>query len=263
MTRIHQTLLACLAAALLLLAPATIPGAWSADHKNLEEGLPVEVEDAYPIAYRGTELQGLFRYDRQEHKDRFTLEPRLEMGIAPNAQARITSPFFAGNADKTGSGDVALELFYNFNMESLYVPALALSAEAEFPSGHRSNGVDTTVKFIASKMPFVNSSWLHRLHLNMAWTHNSGREEKERADMYKAILGFSGRVDPDTILVMDILRETEREKDKELNIVEVGLRRQLTPLTVVAIGVGAGIGDESPDFRATVAFQHALTWPWF
>ncbi|WP_157698782.1 hypothetical protein [Geobacter sp. DSM 9736] len=98
----------------------------------------------------------------------------------------------------------------------------------------------------------------------MAWTHNSGRaEELERADMYKAIFGFSGRVDPDTMMVIDIIRENEREKDKESNVVELGFRRQLTPLTVIAVGAGAGFGDESPDFRATVAFQHSLTWPWF
>ena len=248
----------------MLLLGALNDVAFSADHNNLEEGLPVEVEDAYPIHYRGTELQGLFRYDRQEHKDRFRLEPRLEVGIAPNAQARLTAPFFAGNADKTGSGDVDLELFYNFNTESLYLPATALSAKAEFPSGEKSRGVDTTVKFIASKMPFINTSWLHRLHLNVAWMHNSGRdEETERADMYKAILGFSGRLGPDTMMVIDVLRETEREKDKESNVVEVGLRRQITPLTIVAVGVGAGFGDESPDLRATIAFQHSLTWPWF
>ena len=26
--------------------------AWSADHRNLEEGIPTTIEDAFPIAYR-------------------------------------------------------------------------------------------------------------------------------------------------------------------------------------------------------------------
>jgi hypothetical protein len=32
----------------------------------------------------------------------------------------------------------------------------------------------------------------------------------------------------------------------------------LTPLALVGIGIGAGIGDESPDVRATIAFQHSF-----
>jgi hypothetical protein len=31
-----------------------------------------------------------------------------------------------------------------------------------------------------------------------------------------------------------------------------------TPLTVIAWGVGAGIGEDSPDFRATIGFQHSF-----
>ena len=44
-----------------------------------------------------------------------------------------------------------------------------------------------------------------------------------------------------------------------LNLVEAGLRWQMTPLTVLTAGVGAGFGRDSPDVRATIGFQHALT----
>ena len=48
----------------------------AADHTNLEEGLPTRVEDAYPIAYRAFEFQGLARYENldAEEDDRLTLE---------------------------------------------------------------------------------------------------------------------------------------------------------------------------------------------
>ena len=54
--------------------------------------------DAFPIEYRAFELQGLARYEKldEDDDDRLTLEPRLEWGFAPNWQAKVISPFFAG-----------------------------------------------------------------------------------------------------------------------------------------------------------------------
>jgi hypothetical protein len=34
----------------------------------------------------------------------------------------------------------------------------------------------------------------------------------------------------------------------------------VTPLSVLAASVGAGLGEESPDVRASLAFQQLLTW---
>jgi hypothetical protein len=118
------------------------PPAQAADHVNLEEEIPVQVEDAYPIPCRGREFQGLLRYERTDDKDRFRFEPRLELGIAPNWQARLSAPFLLGSADKTGSGDVRLEAFYNFNMESLRLPAFALAlARSQYEPAHSHAGL--------------------------------------------------------------------------------------------------------------------------
>ncbi|MFN7139745.1 MAG: transporter, partial [Limisphaerales bacterium] len=147
---------------------AALAGATSfgADHQNLEEGLPVSVEDAYPIAYRGREIQSVFRYDRtHDDKNRVTLEPRIELGIAPNTEFEIRAPFYLGNADRTGSGDIALGVLYNFNTESLMLPAFSLGAEGVVPTGKDSRGFDTAVKFIVTKS--VSKSGLDRIHLNL------------------------------------------------------------------------------------------------
>jgi hypothetical protein len=77
----------------------------AADHMNLEEGLPTQLEDAYPIAFRGREIQAHVSYERTgDDKNRVTLEPSVEFGFAPNAQGKITAPFYLGNAEKRGSG---------------------------------------------------------------------------------------------------------------------------------------------------------------
>ncbi|MFN7141083.1 MAG: hypothetical protein ACK4UN_17270, partial [Limisphaerales bacterium] len=75
---------------------------------------------------------------------------------------------------------------------------------------------------------------------------------------YTAIIGYSRRLNADTLIVADFVREQERERGENSNIVEVGIRRQITPLTLIAIGLGAGIGEESPDFRATAGFQKSF-----
>ena len=106
--------------------------AHAADHNNLEEGLPVEVEDAYPTAYTNTEFQLQGRYERtSKGDDQFVLRPALEYGFAPNWQGKIELPFRLGEGDTRGSGDIGLELFHNFNTETLSTPAFALSARGQ------------------------------------------------------------------------------------------------------------------------------------
>ncbi len=229
----------------------------AADHQNLEEGLPAEVEDAYPIGFRGREIQTAFRYDRtDDDKDRFVIDPRIEFGFAPNWQGKISVPFFLGSADQTDSGNIGLEAFYNFNVEGLVMPAFALSARGDLPTGHDSAGVDTTLKAIMTKS--ITKMGLDRVHINLAWKHNAGSKAEQRDDLYRAIVGYSRRLDADTTIIADFVREQEIEKRKESNIFEVGIRRQITPLTLIAVGLGTGVGDESPKFRATLGFQKSF-----
>jgi copper chaperone CopZ len=229
----------------------------AADHMNLEEGLPTQVEDAYPIAFRGREFQTSLQYERtDDHKDRFVIDPRVEFGFAPNWQGKISAPFFLGSADKTDSGNIGLETLYNFNTEGLLLPAFALSARADLPTGRDSAGIDTTLKAILTKS--ITKSGSDRVHLNLAWKHNAGAHSNHRDDLYRTIIGYSRRLDADTVIVADFIREQEIERKKEANIFEIGVRRQLTPLTLIAVGLGAGVGDNSPKFRATLGFQRSF-----
>lgn len=246
-----------LIAGLLLLAASGAAFAQT-DHRNLEEGLPVEVEDAYPTAYLNRELQLVTRYDRKDGKDLFVVDPRFEYGFAKNWQAKLTVPLRLGTADKTGSGDIGAEVFYNFNMESLSAPAFAVSGKAIFPTGRDRRGVDAVAKVIATK----TLGWapnLDRLHLNASYRFNAEPGEKERSGQFMGALGYSRRLGPNFLLVTDYVFEQEREEDKESQMVEAGMRYQHDPLTILTFGIGAGLTRESPDFRATLGFQRALT----
>jgi hypothetical protein len=230
----------------------------AADHLNLEEGLPVQVEDAYPIEYRGRELQGQIRYERtSDRKDRVILDPRIEIGVARNAQVSISAPFQVGNDTSTGSRNLRLTGLYNFNTESLSVPAFAISARGEFPTGVNSAGFGTELKLIATKTLGTGAN-LDRLHVNVAWLHNTDPKDDERSDRYSAVLGYSRRLGPDMVLVTDFVREQDLQKGNNANVVELGVRRQVDPLTVLSVGAGVGIGEQSPGFRVTAAFQRSF-----
>lgn len=75
-------------------------------------------------------------------------------------------------------------------------------------------------------------------------------------------MGYSQRLNADTVGILDFVREQELKENKTANILEVGLRRQMTPLRTLAIGAGVGagvgIGQDSPDFRLTAAFQQSF-----
>ena len=242
-----------------MLAGVALPAAAQAqtDHFNLEEGLPTRVEDAYPTAFRNRELQIGPQYERTgEGDDRVLVNPRLEVGLLRNVQLGVTVPVLLGSADRTGSGDVEVDALYNFNAEGLDLPAFSLAARAAFPTGLARQGVDAEFKLLVTRSI---SNRLDRLHLNLVYLRAGDPAPGERQDRYAAVLGYSGRLGPDMILVADFVREQEREEGANSNVVELGLRRQMTPLFVLSLGVGAGIGEESPDIRVTAGLQRTLT----
>lgn len=227
------------------------------DHVNLEEGLPTSLKSAYPTTYRNREIQFFTRYERtRDGKDRVTLNPRLEFGVFRNTQLSIEAPFYTGSADRTGSGDIRLEALYNFNTESRKVPAFAVAGRITAPSGRNSRGVDTAVKFIATKSM---SNRFDRLHLNLELERNGGARFDERNTLYTAIFGYSGRIGADTLFVADFVRRQERLRGENSNIIEAGIRRQINPLTILTIGAGVGIGEQSPKFQIRIGIQRAIT----
>jgi hypothetical protein len=149
-----------------------------------------------------------------------------------------------------------LEALYNFNTEGIYFPAFALAARADLPTGREAAGIDTTLKALATKS--VSRMGLDRVHLNAAWKRNAGRGPMEREHMYQLIAGYSRRLGADTVIIADYVREQEEDEGKTIDLVELGLRRQLTPLTVLSAGAGAGVSKDSPDFRFTFGLQKSF-----
>jgi hypothetical protein len=244
----------------LLVTSAAAP---AADHTNLEEGFPTELQDAFPIPFRAIEVQGRFRYERERNDDdQYLLQPRLEIGPFPNAQVSIGAPFLLGSASHSGSRNLRLDGLYNFNQETVWIPAFAVAGRVELPTGVNAAGVDTRLGLVASKT-LGAARWMQRVHLNATWGHEAAAGEDERANRYIIVVGYSMRAGPDAVVVADFVREQQITEGANSNILEAGVRYQLTPQTVLVGGAGVGMGDPSPVARATVGIQHALSFPWF
>ena len=241
-----------------VIAPAALRA--QTDHFNLEEGLPTRLEDAYPTAYRNREVQLAPRYDRRAgRQDLFFIDPAVEAGLFRNSQWRLAVPVRAGSADRTGSGNVRLDAFYNFNTEGLALPALAVSGRLEVPTGYypagTPRGIEGTAKLIATKSV---DNRMDRLHVNVEYTGVGRAGPEERRGLLAVTAGVSGRAGPDMVVILDAFRQEERLRGEVTNLAELGLRRQFTPRLVAAAGVGTGLDKDSPRVRATLALQRSF-----
>jgi hypothetical protein len=228
------------------------------DHTNLEEGLPVGITDAKPIGYLGREVQALLRYDHAaDHDEDFLSELRLEAGFPRNGQLSLALPYRFGEIEPDGFQAVRAELLYNLNQETLVLPSLSLAAELDLPVGNDAHGVDTTAKAILTKtVPFTEL--FQQVHLNFEWTVNDDVRPGERSRGWRGAAGYSVRLGPQTLGILDAVHEARLERGERETLAELGLRHQLTPLTVLSFGVGAGLTSESPGIRATLAAQYAF-----
>lgn len=240
----------------LLAGPAA--HAFAIDHKNLDEGRPLRLEDAYPIATGEIAVEagaGLTLQRRSPNRAFFPIQ--ILYGPIPNLQVEMgstlsTEPHSIDDQRKTG--DLQVGALYNFNQETLRVPALAAKLQLNLPTGIESSGVDVELKGIATKS-FDRLS----IHTNAAYEFLTGTERGERDGRYELALGASYPVRAPqytrTTLIGDVFTEQARRKG-ESNVVgvEAGFRHQLTPRIVFDAGVGtefAGPPDRAKFFFTT------------
>src|SRR6266478_6145414 len=105
-----------------------------ASYRNLDAGFPVRVEDATVTERYALDLDFLnFRYDElSDLRTRFQYEPRVSYGIFPRTEMWVRLPVFYRERNSIPRGGIAgfgVGAMYQLNLETLYVPALALAAE--------------------------------------------------------------------------------------------------------------------------------------
>lgn len=240
-----------------LVCLAAVPG-WAVDHNNLDEGRPLRLEDAYPIAYGELSVETGPRFNlNRRSADRFSFPVEILYGACWNLHLGLgstpaTEPRTIDEPEK--SGDLRAFALYNFNQETLRLPALAVKVSLDFPTGVRSRGVHTKLKGMVTR-----SFGPTRAHLNVGYEFIGHAREGERNGRYEVILGVQYPLGYprhfNTTLLADVFtQQAVRSGESNPTGIEVGVRHQIAPLVVIDTGVGtefAGPAKRTP-FFATV-----------
>lgn len=224
---------------LLSLWPAT---GFALDHDNLDPNRPIGMEDAYPVPKGEIGLEGGVGFnDRREGRTRVTFQPQIIYGAFYNTQIEIQGDLFTEPNTLVGankSGDLHLGVLYNFNTETLNIPALAVRVEASLPTGVNSQGVDTQMTGILTR-----SFGRLRAHLNAGYTVLGSQQGQERPGGYRVVAAVSYPLGyptsfRDTLIAGVYTRQSDLRGQRNNTGVEVGIRHQLTSRLVVDAGLG-------------------------
>jgi hypothetical protein len=142
------------------------------EYYNLDAGRPTRVEDAVAAERYALELfLGGLRVERLAGGvQRWRTEPKAAYGILPFTEVEVRVPvvysFLPGaGAASTGIAGVGIGALHAFNLETLHLPALALSYEVLFPGGEPFGAPSASYSV---KALLTRSTRIARLHVNGA-----------------------------------------------------------------------------------------------
>jgi hypothetical protein len=160
------------------------------DHDNLDPNRPIAIEDAYVIPKGEIGVEGGLTFnDRKEGKSRFGFQPQIIYGAFDNTQIEIMSGLVTEPSTVVGddkSGDLSVAALYNFNAETLAVPAFAARVEVGLPTGVRSKGIDTELTGVVTR-----SFGRWRTHVNVGYTFLGSPQQHERSGTYRIVAAVS------------------------------------------------------------------------
>jgi hypothetical protein len=225
-----------------MLLALCVGSAEAIDHGNLDEGRPLRLEDAYPVAHGEIAVEagaGFTLLRRGPNRALFPVE--ILYGALPNLQIGVgsllsTDPHALD--DRPKSGDLRASALYNFNQETLSLPALTGKLSLTAPTGINAQGYGIEVKGIVTK-----SIERLSLHFNGAYEFLTDSGRRDRDGRYELALGASYPLGAPrytrATLIADVFAEQPVARHESTIVgTEVGLRYQLTPRIVWDIGVG-------------------------
>jgi outer membrane putative beta-barrel porin/alpha-amylase len=231
------------------------------DHDNLDPNRPIAIEDAYVIPKGEIGVEGGLTFnDRKEGKSRFGFQPQIIYGAFDNTQIEIMSGLVTEPSTVVGddkSGDLSVAALYNFNAETLAVPAFAARVEVGLPTGVRSKGIDTELTGVVTR-----SFGRWRTHVNVGYTFLGSPQQHERSGTYRIVAAVSYPLGypmsfTDTLIVNAFTRQSDLQGQTNPTGIGAGLRHQVSSRVVFDAGVGTeflGPADRSI-FFSTIGFS--------
>lgn len=193
-------------------------------------------------------------YYQQEHHDQFTANTEMEYAFSERLGLRLAAPVEWASGEGSGDlGDLGLRLQLVLNPEATRWPVATLSAEALIPTGDESDALGGELQLRLTKS--IDTAGQHALHLDFAGGKPTNSDEDVRDLYYKVVAGYTFAASESTTLYADFVREQLERYGQNSNSLEVGIRQQLNDSTALTLGVGAGLGEESPDWAVNAGLE--------
>lgn len=255
-----RRLRAALVAALISCGAAgAAPAAEGDEHLSLSGGLPVTIEDAGSIERGDLDLKARLYYERARGggRHRLTVDPEIEVGIAPNLSLGLSPTHEAGGAAGDERGEVEFEIEYAVLPQRGTGPGLLVEPLIVLPYGPGDASAEAGIAIRATQ-PLTSSPTGPRLHLNGRWLRLLDPAQGQRDDRFLVAAGVNLTLAPRTALAFDLVREQSQERGETENLVEAGIRHELAEKLSLGLGVGVGIGPDSPRYRLLLGVQRSF-----
>ncbi len=248
-----------------ILFAALVGPASATDHFNLESGIPTSIEDIEPIDRGKIEFQAFGRSLRMRGATtKGETAPRLELGPLENTQFELAAPLVVGQGLANGNGDAELGVLrklWDAPVEHWW-PGLAIEADLRLPTGAGrpgfTNRADAGFTVLLKK-----AVGTHAFHVDagLDWTGDRSDTETLRRAAWSAALGHHAPLADRVVLVSDVVwRQADEEGSRDVWLLEAGVRAQMRPELIGAIGLGVGLnrGPDTPVVTITFGFQVGL-----
>jgi hypothetical protein len=242
------------------------------DYYNTDAGRPVRVEDAYPVEYRGLELQlAPLRLERSTGPQyKWEVEPEIAWGILPRTQLEIGFPIAYGDASGTmrggGLAGIDISALHNLNVETA-IPALGIAGSVLLPVGGAApDKAYASVKGIVTR----TFTWA-RFHVNGEYTF--GSEPDFAAMRFPGLVELSrwwtgvavDRTFPlrSLLVTAELVAEQPIHEDDDVRWeTAAGIRYQLDPRWALDAGIGRTLSGEHRSWHVTFGSAYAFGLPW-
>lgn len=222
---------------------------------------PVHLEEAVAVRPGTIELQAGSRYTLDRHngagKHLATFYPQAKIGVVGGLELDLAAPYRIGSQSGGNAGNGSFAVLYDFDNQTRYVPRLA--ARVSYLPSYGSG--DDTQRYVVQG---VATKWLGgterapRLHFNLVWNHLAQRSSTQRTDWMEVGVAYSQLVGERTAAVVGVTHGAKSSSGQNQTIADVGLRHEIGSSWLVSAGVGAGVGQESPAFRALLVLQKSF-----
>ncbi|MBA3724896.1 MAG: hypothetical protein H0W86_00220 [Armatimonadetes bacterium] len=238
----------------------SVSAAAQTDHDNIDSGRPLSFDDAEAIAYLGKAVEvGFAGSFFRNGSPGFEFPVTLIWGGMMDTQFEARLAARAGQGAGNGISPLDLSVLHSFRRETRSGPAMALKAEVQLPT-ERGDTASYRLRGIMTKA----AGQYDRFHVNADVDFLPRAREGANKALLGAVLGYTKPIGYprhfDTTGLAEIaLRQAQRRGDGSILSAGIGVRRQMTPRSVLDIGLQSeivtGRGSNSIPLRLILGYS--------